>query len=189
MAKDYFAHPKALIETDHIGRNTRVWAFAHILKGARIGENCNIGDNCFIESDVVIGNNVTIKNGISIWDGVRIEDDVFLGPNMVFTNVLLPRSGVRENFQETIVKKGATIGANATILCGITIGEYSMIGAGSVVTKGVAPYSLVYGNPARAGGHVCKCGNKLEPDKDLLKCVCGKSYKLINNNIKPVNES
>jgi len=189
MPKNYFAHPQSLIETDDIGRNTRIWAFTHILKGAKIGENCNIGDHCFIESGVSVGNNVTIKNGISLWDAVTIEDNVFLGPNSVFTNALFSRSRRPDIYQKTIIKKGATVGANATILCGITIGEYVMIGAGSVVTKDIAPYSLVYGSPAECKGYICKCANKLKSSKDLLECSCGNTYKLITDVVTPINET
>jgi len=143
-------HPNALCETDKIGEGTRVWAFAHVLKGAVIGDNCNICDHVFIENDVRVGNNVTIKSGVQLWDGIRIEDDVFIGPNVTFTNDKFPRSKkYPDKFINTFVQKGSTIGANATLLPGVTIGQEAMVGAGAVVTKNVPPYAVVYGNPAR----------------------------------------
>ena len=164
---NHFIHPAAIVETDQVGADTRIWAFVHILKGARIGSNCNICDHCFIENDVVIGNNVTIKSGIYIWDGVTLEDHVFLGPNVVLTNDLRPRSkAYHGSFEKTLIKKYASIGANSTVLCGITIGEYSMAGIGSVITKNVPAYALVYGNPAQQHGWVDEQGNKMSPDGD-----------------------
>jgi acetyltransferase-like isoleucine patch superfamily enzyme len=145
----YFAHSHALVESLEIGADTRIWAFAHVLPGARIGADCNICDHVYIENDVVIGNRVTIKCGVQIWDGVRLEDDVMVGPNATFTNDLYPRSKQAYELKRTLVKKGASIGANATILCGITVGENAMIGAGAVVTKNVPPCAVVMGNPAR----------------------------------------
>ena len=145
-----YIHPNALCETDKIGEGTRVWAFAHVLTGAVIGDNCNICDHVFIENDVRVGNNVTIKSGVQLWDGIRIEDDVFIGPNVTFTNDKFPRSKkYPDKFINTFVQKGSTIGANATLLPGVTIGQEAMIGAGAVVTKSVPPYAVVYGNPAR----------------------------------------
>ncbi len=174
----YFTHKTALVESDSVGDGTRVWAFAHIMEGARLGRDCNVGDHCFIESGAVIGNNVTVKNGVSVWEKIEIEDDVFLGPNMVFTNDLLPRSGVRDRgkFLPVLVKTGATIGANATIICGVTVGEYSLVGAGSVVTKDVPAFAVCYGNPARPAGYVCKCAKKLKFAKNRARCVCGSEY-------------
>lgn len=145
----FFKHDHALVESENIGQGTRIWAFVHVLPGAHIGGECNICDHVFIENDVVIGDRVTIKCGVQIWDGLRIEDDVFIGPNATFTNDLFPRSKQEFAMLQTIVRKGATIGANATILPGITIGENAMVGAGSVVTKDVPPDVLVVGNPAR----------------------------------------
>lgn len=176
MMTDFFMHPNALVESQNIGKKTRIWAFAHILPNAIIGEDCNICDHVFIENDVIVGNRVTIKSGVQLWDGVILEDDVFVGPNATFTNDQFPRSKhYPKEFQKTIVKKGASIGANATILPGITIGQYAMIGAGSVVTKDVPPFAILVGNPARIVGYVRdKFSNqKLETtkkntDKDLI---------------------
>lgn len=147
----YFTHPNAIVEPGAvIGEGTRIWAFAHVLGGARIGECCNICDHVFIENDVIIGDRVTIKCGVQLWDGLRLADDVFVGPNATFTNDLFPRSKVfPEKFLQTHVQSGASIGANATILAGVTIGEKAMVGAGSVVTKDVPPHAIVVGNPAR----------------------------------------
>lgn len=155
----FYEHPQALVETDNIGVGTRIWAFAHVLPGAVIGADCNICDHVFIENDVVIGDRVTIKCGVQIWDGLRLEDDVMVGPNATFTNDLFPRSKQPFELQTTYVRKGASIGANATILSGIEIGEWAMVGAGAVVTKNVPPYAVVVGNPARIirtiGGNQC----------------------------------
>lgn len=150
-----FIHENAEVQTEAIGDNTKIWQYSIVLKGAIIGSNCNINAQCFIENDVVVGNNVTIKCGVQLWDGITIEDDVFIGPNATFTNDKYPRSKVYpDNFIRTIIKKGATIGANATIICGITIGENAMIGAGSVVTKDIPDGEIWYGNPAKSHGKV-----------------------------------
>lgn len=155
-------HPLADVQCSQIGENTRIWQFAVILAGARIGKDCNINCHTFIENDVVMGDRVTLKSGVYLWDGLRIADDVFIGPNATFVNDAYPRSKqYPSSFQQTIIEKGASIGANATILGGITIGEYALIAAGAVVTKNVPPYSLVVGNPARAVGKVDKEGNRL----------------------------
>lgn len=147
---DYFRHPMAIVEAEKVGRGSRIWAFAHILPDAVIGEECNICDHTFIENDVVIGDRVTVKSGVQIWDGVRIEDDVFIGPNATFTNDPLPRSRLHlERYPQTCVRRGASIGANATILAGVTIGRHAMVGAGAVVTRSVPPHAVVVGNPAR----------------------------------------
>lgn len=152
---EYFKHPKALVETDKIGKDTRIWAFAHILPGAVVGAECNICDHVFVENDVIIGDRVTVKCGVQLWDGLRIEDDVFIGPNVTFTNDLFPRSKqYPEKFLHTSIQKGASIGANATILAGNTIGKNAMVGAGAVVTKNVPPNAIVVGNPARITGYV-----------------------------------
>jgi len=145
----YFKHDQALVESENIGEGTRVWAFSHVLPGAVIGTECNICDHVFIENDVVIGNRVTIKCGVQIWDGLRIEDDVMVGPNATFTNDLFPRSKQPFELKKTYIKKGASIGANATVLAGVEIGTGAMVGAGSVVTKNVPPHAVVVGNPAR----------------------------------------
>lgn len=152
-------HPTSDVQTHNIGDNTFIWQFCVILKNAIIGNNCNINFNVFIENDVTIGNNVTIKSGVQIWDGVIIEDDVFIGPNVTFTNDLIPRSKqYPSEFQKTIIKKGASIGANSTIIAGHSIGEYSLIGAGSVITKDIPPYTVWYGNPAIQQGIISKEG-------------------------------
>lgn len=149
MLVKYFKHEKSLVETEDIGRNTRIWAFTHVLSKAKIGSDCNICDHVFIENDVVVGDRVTVKCGVQLWDGLRVEDDVFIGPNATFTNDLFPRSKKEFKLIETRIKRGASIGANATILPGITIGQFSMVGAGAVVTKDVPDKVLVVGNPAR----------------------------------------
>jgi acetyltransferase-like isoleucine patch superfamily enzyme/dTDP-4-dehydrorhamnose 3,5-epimerase-like enzyme len=151
----HFVHPQGICESEHVGAGTRIWAFAHVLPGARIGRDCNICDHTFIENDVVIGDRVTIKCGVQVWDGVRLEDDVFVGPNATFTNDVFPRSKHRpQSFARTTVCRGASIGANATILPGVTIGRNAMIGGGAVITKSVPPYAIVMGNPARIVGYV-----------------------------------
>ncbi|MNO26766.1 dTDP-3-amino-3,6-dideoxy-alpha-D-galactopyranose 3-N-acetyltransferase [compost metagenome] len=176
MMTNYFKHPNAIVETGNIGEDTRVWAFAHILPGAVLGSNCNVNDHTFIENDVVIGNNVTVKSGVYIWDGVRIKDNVFIGPNVTFTNDLRPRSKqYPAEFLQTILEEGASIGANATIIAGNTIGKYAMIGAGSLITKNIPNNTLWYGNPAKFQGYICNCGENLN---DKLQCSCGKEYAL-----------
>lgn len=169
----YFAHPTAVI--DHpctIGEGTRIWHFSHVMAGAVIGTECNIGQNVVISPGVVLGRNVKVQNNVSVYTGVICEDDVFLGPSMVFTNIKNPRSHVprRDQYVKTIIRRGATIGANATIVCGVEIGEYAMAGAGAVITKSVPPYALVAGNPARQIGWVCRCGERIELDKQCLYC-------------------
>jgi acetyltransferase-like isoleucine patch superfamily enzyme len=177
---EYFVHPSAICESADVGKRTRIWAFAHILKNAKIGIDCNICDHCFIENDVKIGNRVTIKNGISVWDGITIEDDVFLGPHCVLTNDLYPRSKVHHpEYIKTLIKKGATIGANATVVCGTTLGKYCMVGAGAVVTKNVPDFALVIGNPARFKYWMSKTGEKLNFDSDNIAIDSkGIKYKL-----------
>lgn len=164
---EFYVHPSALCESNSIGKGTRIWAFCHIMKNVVIGEDCNLGDHSFVESGVIIGNRVTVKNGVSVWVGVTIEDEVFLGPNCVLTNDTYPRSKVYyDEYEKIIIKKGATVGANATILPGVTLGEYCMVGAGSVVTKDVKSFSLVFGNPAKHRNYVCKFGGGLDFNRD-----------------------
>lgn len=162
---DYFVHESSYVdEGAEIGAWTKIWHFCHVMPHSQIGEQCNIGQNVLVSSDVKIGRNVKIQNNVSLYTGVVIEDDVFLGPSMVFTNVMNPRSHVsrKNEYQETLVKRGASIGANATIVCGTTIGRYSFVGAGAVVTRDVPDYALVHGNPARVRGWMCQCGIKLD---------------------------
>ena len=179
---DYFLHPSSYIDEDvQIGKGTKIWHFCHIMKGARLGRNCKLGQNVHIGSGVQIGNNVKIQNNVSVYTGVILEDDVFCGPSMVFTNIINPRSAIPRNSEEfykrTLAKKGATLGANATIVCGNTLGRCSFVGAGAVVTKDVPDYALVYGNPARIRGWMCECGIKLEFKNDKAVCKeCNKSY-------------
>ncbi len=164
MKDNFFVHPSAIIEKNVIiGSKTRIWCFSHLMDEAQIGENCNIGQNVFIGKGVIIGNNVKIQNNVSVYEGVTCEDDVFLGPSMVFTNVKKPRSSFPRNgiYDKTLVQKGATIGANATIVCGINIGQYAFVGAGSVVTKNVLPFSIMVGNPAKRIGWISKRGERL----------------------------
>jgi UDP-2-acetamido-3-amino-2,3-dideoxy-glucuronate N-acetyltransferase len=180
---DYTAHPTAVIDEGcTIGKGTRIWHFSHIMPGCVIGENCNIGQNVVVSPDVKLGRNVKVQNNVSIYTGVECEDDVFLGPSMVFTNVINPRSAVdrRGEYLRTLVKKGASIGANATIVCGHDIGRFAFIGAGAVVTKEVPDYALVVGNPARRTGWMSEFGHKLEFDTNN-EAVCPESaqrYKL-----------
>jgi len=177
--KNYFQHEKALVGPQaQIGDNTRIWAFTNIQDGAVIGKGCNICDGCYVENGARLGNNVTLKNGVNIFEGIVLEDDVFCGPHAAFINDRYPRSFNKDTWvlERTTVKKGATIGSNATVLCGTTIGQYAIIGAGSVVTKDVADFSIVRGNPARFVGYACVCGKKLQEN---LICSCGKEF-LIN---------
>ncbi len=176
-----FDHPTALVESERIGDGTRIWAFAHVLKGAVIGADCNIGDHCFVEDGVVIGDDVVVKNGVALWQGITLQDRVFIGPNVAFTNDLFPRAKIyHDEYARTLIGKGASVGANATLLCGITIGEYALIGAGAVVTRNVPDFALVYGNPARQRGWVCMCGNPLPPlQNNGVTCThCQRAYKL-----------
>lgn len=187
----FFSHSSAIIDNDcQIGEGTKIWHFSHIMTGCVIGNNCNIGQNVVVSPKVVLGNNVRVQNNVSIYEGVICEDDVFLGPSMVFTNVINPRSAVsrKHEYMVTRVRKGASIGANATIVCGNEIGEYAFIGAGAVVTKPVPPYALVMGNPARQTGWMSEYGHKLKFDAQH-KAVCsesGQEYILENNTVKRV---
>ncbi|MBN2614617.1 MAG: N-acetyltransferase [Bacteroidales bacterium] len=177
MEKPYYAHETAVIDQGcEIGKGTKIWHFTHLMTGCKLGENCNLGQNVVVSPDVVLGNNVKVQNNVSIYTGVICEDDVFLGPSMVFTNVINPRSGVnrRGQYVETLVRKGATIGANATIVCGHEIGQYAFIGAGSVITKQVKPYALMVGNPARQIGWMSEYGHRLNFDAEG-KAICPES--------------
>ncbi|MCL4267989.1 MAG: N-acetyltransferase [Anaerolineales bacterium] len=178
---DYFVHESSYVDAGaEIGMGTKIWHFCHVMPRAKIGERCNIGQNVLVSSDVTIGTNVKIQNNVSLYTGVIVEDDVFLGPSMVFTNVINPRSHVsrKEEYKTTLVKKGASIGANATIVCGTTLGQYCFIGAGAVVTKDVPDYALAYGNPARVCGWVCQCGEQLDFENDHAICSrCGSAYR------------
>jgi len=192
MEKEYFAHETAVIDEGcKIGRGTKIWHFSHIMTGCEIGERCNLGQNVVVSPGVKLGNNVKVQNNVSIYTGVICEDDVFLGPSMVFTNIVNPRSAVvrRDKYVTTIVEKGATIGANATIVCGHRIGRYAFVGAGAVVTKDVKPYALVVGNPARQTGWMSEYGHKLVFDENGI-AVCpenGEKYKLENGNVSKIS--
>ena len=184
-ASEYYAHPTAVIDDgSEIGKGTKIWHFSHLMSACKIGEHCNIGQNVVVSPQVILGNNVKVQNNVSIYTGVICEDDVFLGPSMVFTNVINPRSAVnrKDQYLKTLVQHGATIGANSTILCGISIGRFAFIGAGAVVTKSVPDYALVIGNPARQTGWMSEYGHKLQFNKEG-KAVCPESkqtYKLVN---------
>jgi UDP-2-acetamido-3-amino-2,3-dideoxy-glucuronate N-acetyltransferase len=193
---DVVIHETALVETAEIGTGTRIWAFTHVMGGAVIGDNCNIGNHCFVETGVVVGDNVTIKNCNMLWEGVRLEDGVFVGPNVLFTNDLRPRSPrlpqAQERYEDkrwllpTLVKRGASLGAGAVILPGLTIGEFAMVGAGAVVTRDVPPYAIVLGNPARQRGWVCQCGNALDFPDERADCgECGMSYTMYEGAPRP----
>lgn len=190
-ANPFFAHPTAVIDDGCIiGPGTKIWHFSHIMTGCYIGKLCNIGQNVVISPEVRLGNNVKVQNNVSVYTGVECEDDVFLGPSMVFTNVINPRSQVnrKDQYLKTLVRKGATIGANATIICGIEIGQYSFVGAGAVVTKSVQPYSLIMGNPAKHRGWMSERGHKLRFDAaGFAECVeSGEKYQLVSGAVKKV---
>lgn len=191
-ARDFFVHPTSIIdEPCEIGHGTKIWHFAHIMAGVRIGQGCSFGQNCFVASGVVIGNNVKVQNNVSIYEGVEMEDDVFCGPSMVFTNIVNPRSHVvrKSKYLRTLVHRGATIGANATIICGHEIGEYAFIGAGAVVTSDVPNYALMLGVPARQRGWVSRYGQRLEfgPDGTAICAESGKRYCLsANGSVAPL---
>jgi UDP-2-acetamido-3-amino-2,3-dideoxy-glucuronate N-acetyltransferase len=192
MEKSFFAHETAVIDQGClIGKGTKIWHFSHIMPNSKIGSNCNIGQNVVISPDVVLGNNVKVQNNVSIYTGVICEDDVFLGPSMVFTNVINPRSAVnrRDQYLKTTVRKGATIGANATIVCGNDIGQYAFIGAGSVVTKEVKAYALVVGNPSKQIGWMSEYGHRLFFDTNgIAQCQeSGETYELKHNRVTKLN--
>lgn len=175
--KPVFIHERALCESDDVGGGTRIWAFAHVMRGAHVGAECNIGDHAFIETGAFVGDRVTIKNAVLVWDRVRIEDDVFVGPNVVFTNDPNPRAAFKKpasRFVPTLVERGATLGANASIVCGVTIGAHAFVGAGAVVAKNVLAHAVVVGNPAHRIGWMCACGGKLDR---RLRCACGRGYR------------
>jgi UDP-2-acetamido-3-amino-2,3-dideoxy-glucuronate N-acetyltransferase len=177
---DVFVHPSSCVDDGAVlGKGTKVWHFCHVMPGAVIGERCNLGQNCVIMPGTKLGNNVKLQNNVSIYEGVELEDDVFCGPSMVFTNVGTPRSHVnrRGDYERTLVKRGASIGANATIVCGVTLGRFSFVGAGAVVTKDVKDYALVVGNPARQIGWMCQCGERLHLSGGQGGCArCGDQY-------------
>jgi UDP-2-acetamido-3-amino-2,3-dideoxy-glucuronate N-acetyltransferase len=193
MERDYFAHETAVIdEKCKIGKGTKIWHFSHIMSGSEIGENCNIGQNVVISPGVKLGRNVKVQNNVSIYTGVICEDDVFLGPSMVFTNIVNPRSAIirKDSYESTVVEKGASIGANSTIVCGHTIGMYAFIGAGAVVTREVKPYALVVGNPAKQTGWMSEYGHKLKFDESGI-AVCpesGEKYKILDGNVSKINK-
>jgi UDP-2-acetamido-3-amino-2,3-dideoxy-glucuronate N-acetyltransferase len=176
-----FVHPMGLCESDRVGPRTRIWAFAHVLPGAVVGADCNLGDHAFVEGGARIGDRVTVKNAVLLWNHVTIEDEVFLGPNAVFTNDLTPRAGARKApgaLVPTLVRRGATVGANATVVCGVTVGRHAFVAAGAVVARDVPDHALVAGNPARRTGWVCACGRTLD---DRLACACGRRYRLVDD--------
>jgi len=188
---DYYVHPSSFVDENvYIGKGTKIWHFCHLLKDTKIGENCILGQNVMVGPDVIIGNRCKIQNNVSVYKGVILEDEVFCGPSCVFTNVINPRSFIerKEEFKETIVKKGATIGANATIVCGNTIGRYALVGAGAVVTHNVEDYALVVGVPARQIGWVCKCGKTLKMKNNHAKCSCGNEYRETEGKLEVLKE-
>lgn len=189
----FFAHDTSIVDDNvKIGDDTKIWHFSHILSGSNIGRNCSFGQNCVVGPKVNIGNGVKVQNNISIYEGVEVEDDVFLGPSMVFTNVTNPRSFIvrREEFKKTIMKKGCSVGANATIVCGVTVGEYALIGSGTVVNKDVKPYALMVGVPARQIGWVSKAGNTLKFDDNnmAIDSFDNTKYKIENDNLILIKE-
>jgi len=185
---NFFVHQSSFVDADvQIGERTKVWHFCHIMSGAKIGNGCSFGQNCVVGPNAKVGDNVKVQNNVSIYDGVECEDDVFLGPSMVFTNVINPRSYVnrKNEFKKTIVKKGVSIGANATIVCGVTIGEYAMVGAGAVVTKDVLPFSLIVGIPAKQIGWVDIYGEQLQFDvNNSVEDNKGNVYTFVNNGVR-----
>lgn len=192
MSKNYFCHESSYIDDGAvIGEGTKIWHFSHIMSDCKIGENCNIGQNVVISPKVELGNGVKIQNNVSVYTGVICEDGVFLGPSCVFTNVHKPRALIekKDQYLTTRVKKEASIGANATIVCGHTIGKYAIVGAGSVVTKDVKDYEIVVGNPAKHLGYACECGERLSSDKHYICPVCAKKYELKNSELKEIKEN
>jgi acetyltransferase-like isoleucine patch superfamily enzyme len=195
---DFFVHSTAIVDSEQIGAGTRIWAFSHVLKGAVIGEQCNIGDHCFIEGGAIIGSRVTMKNSNMVWEGVTIADGAFIGPHVFFTNDLYPRSPRLQEaahryenhgwLSETHIGYGASLGAAAVILAGITVGEFATIGAGAVISKDVAAHALMVGNPARQIGWVCRCGLRLDIRQDqITKCHCGDEYSLAEEGLHRIS--
>jgi UDP-2-acetamido-3-amino-2,3-dideoxy-glucuronate N-acetyltransferase len=195
-----FAHPTAIVEATQIGEGTRIWAYTHVMCDVIVGTHCNIGEHCYLESGAIIGDQVTIKNGNMIWDGVRLADGVFVGPQVVFTNDLYPRSprlrqatkryADRGWLETTVIERGASIGAGAVILAGVTIGEFCMVGAGSIVTRSLPPYALAVGSPARIRGWVCQCGQRLPWSNGAASCVpCGLEFTCTGGLVSVVAES
>ncbi len=191
MKKNYFVHESSYVdEGANIGAGTKIWHFSHVMAAAEIGKNCSLGQNVNIGSRVKIGDGVKIQNNVSVYDDVELEDYVFCGPSMVFTNVFNPRSEIsrKDEYRRTLIKRGATIGANATVVCGHTIGSYSFIGSGAVVTRDIPDFALAYGNPARIRGWICRCGVKLTFNKERAICpACGKEYRLISDRVEEIN--
>ena len=184
--KPYYVHESSYVDEDvEIGEGTKIWHFSHVQKGARIGKNCSLGQNVNIGNNVYIGNSVRIQNNVSIYEGVEIEDDVFCGPSCVFTNVITPRAHFPAHgvYSKTTIKKGASLGANCTIVCGHTVGRYALIGSGAVVTKNVKDYALIVGVPAKQIGWVCECGRRLP---DSLSCSCGRKYQIESNILEEI---
>ncbi|MBD3334274.1 MAG: N-acetyltransferase [Candidatus Eisenbacteria bacterium] len=186
---DVYVHPRGLNESEDVGAGTRIWAFAHVMPGARVGRDCNIGEGAFVEGGAVLGDCVTVKNGVAVWDLVTCEDNVFLGPYAVLTNDPVPRShpdykGQRSKWRPTLLRQGCTVGANATVVCGHTLGRWCFIGAGAVVTRDVADHALMAGNPARRIGWVCRCGHTLPED---LACSCGLRYRRAGEGLEPLS--
>ena len=195
MASDVFVHPTAICESDSVGSGSRVWAFAHVMPGAVIGRDCNLGNYVFVESGCRIGDRVTVKNGVQLWDGITLEDDVMIGPCAVFTNDRFPRSpraeAVAERYSDkrwldgVVVRRGATVGANATIMAGVEIGSYALVAAGAIVTRDVGAHELVRGVPARPAGLVCVCATPLDGDQQMMRCPsCRRAYRLENGQLR-----
>jgi len=189
---NYFAHETAIVDENvEIGENTKVWHFSHILSNTTIGENCSFGQNCVVGPKVKMGSGIKVQNNISIYEGVEIEDDVFLGPSMVFTNVVNPRAFIvrREEFKKTLLKKGCSVGANATIVCGVTVGEYALIGSGAVVNKNVKPYALMVGVPAKRIAWVSRAGNTLvfNKEQEAIDSYDNSKYKIVDNNLEVIS--
>ncbi|MBN2562056.1 MAG: N-acetyltransferase [Phycisphaerae bacterium] len=199
MADEVYVHPKGVNESEQVGRGSRIWGFAHVMKGAVVGEECNIGGHCFVESGAVLGRGVIVKNGVSLWEGVVLEDFVFVGPNAVFTNDRFPRSRHlaaaapryedKSWLEKTVVRTGATIGANVTVVCGITIGRYATIAAGAVVTRDVPDFRIVAGCPARPVGFVCMCGLRLRDGVGPCCSGCGRVYVQDEGGLRPAAKS